>query len=88
MVVRRAAFRAGIDVRQDAETHFRVLIDHLPLGLILRREIGPDHVLANKNLLKPVDDLVQRGIAGTVFQMLAAFRCEFLDDLAHGYFLL
>src|SRR5580692_1382445 len=50
MIMRRAFFGAVIDVREDAELVFRVLVENLPLRTILGQVLG-DKILIGTGLL-------------------------------------
>ncbi len=82
MIVRIAVLGAVIDVTEDAETEFRILVQHLALGQIVR-EVGRDESGVLQHLLDQRADLLAALNPRILLEDAVAFCRELLKTISH-----
>ena len=75
MIVRIGFFSALVQVGADAETEFRILVNHLTIGCVVV-DVGRDERFIFKNLLNEFAYLFPARRPGIRFKNLAALRSK------------
>ena len=83
MIVRGASARALVHVGEDAKAEFRVLIQELTGGVVVRPEVFLYELLFHQHFLQAVAHFLKARLARIRFQYVVALGRESIENFTH-----